>query len=165
MADDKQIPAPDPERAPRSVGFLLSQLGFFAAGNFAEALKPVGISPPEFLLLRFVDAKAGQAQNALAERLAVPPSRMVALVDSLEERGLIERRTDAKDRRVRTLHLTDQGMACLGKASEVALDYERDLCAPLEEGERDALIDLLQKLAAGQTDLGGVHPGLRRIAD
>jgi DNA-binding MarR family transcriptional regulator len=127
---------PVAEQAPRSVGFLISQLGFFSSRGFMEALEPVGIGPREFLLMRFVEAAPGQSQQALAERLGVPASRMVAVVDHLEEAALVERRADPADRRV------------------------RGLCAGINREEREQLIDLLQKLQAGQTNLKGVHPGL-----
>jgi DNA-binding MarR family transcriptional regulator len=160
MADDLKIEPPVPDRPPRSVGFLISQLGFFSSKRFSEALAPLGIGPREFLLLRFVAASAGQSQQALAERLGVPPSRMVALVDDLEGRGLVERRNDPEDRRVRGLHLTSKGRSTPERAAEVALDYESRLCEPLSAEERDRLIDLLQKVQSGQTELRGVHPGL-----
>jgi DNA-binding MarR family transcriptional regulator len=161
MADEEpRVEPPDAERPPRSVGFLISQLGFFSSRGFMEALAPVGIDPREFLLLRFVAATEGQSQQALAERLAVPPSRMVALVDRLEEAGFVERRPDPEDRRVRRLHLTRKGRGVLGRASEIAIDYETRLCAGINREEREQLIDLLQKLQVGQTALGGVHPGL-----
>jgi DNA-binding MarR family transcriptional regulator len=148
-------------RAPRSVGFLISQLGFFSSKRFMEALKPVGIDPREFLLLRFVAASEGQSQQALAERMAIPASRMVALVDHLEEAGFLERRPDPEDRRVRGLHLTRKGRTVLERAGKIAIDYETKLCAGINREEREQLIDLLQKLQKGQTALGGVHPGMR----
>jgi DNA-binding MarR family transcriptional regulator len=160
MADELKIEPPVPDQPPRSVGFLISQLGFFSSKSFAEALKPLGIGPREFLLLRFVAASDGQPQHALAERLGVPPSRMVTLVDQLEEQGLLERRPDPDDRRVRAVHLTKKGRETLGRASEVAIGYERQLCSPLEQDEREQLIDLLQKIQEGETELRGVHPGL-----
>ena len=92
--DDLRIEPPVAEQAPRSVGFLISQLGFFSSKGFMEALAPLGIGPREFLLMRFVDASEGRSQQALAERLGIPPSRMVALVDHLEEAGFVERRPD-----------------------------------------------------------------------
>ena len=125
-----------------------------------DALAPLEIDPKEFLLMRFVAASEGQSQQALAERLAVPASRMVALVDRLEEAGLIERRPDPEDRRVRGLHLTRKGRGVLERAGKIAIDYETRLCAGINRQEREQLIDLLQKLQASQTDLGGVHPGL-----
>jgi len=160
--EELRIEPPVAERAPRSVGFLISQLGFFSARGFMEALAPVGIDPKEFLLIRFVAASEGQSQQALAERLGVPASRMVALVDRLEEEGLVERRPNPEDRRIRGLHLTRKGKGVLERAGKIAIDYETQLCAGINREEREQLIDLLQKLQAGQTDLGGVHPGLVR---
>jgi len=151
---------PEAERAPRSVGFLISQLGFFSSKRFMDALEPLGIGPRDFSLMRFVDASDGQSQHALAERLGIPPSRMVALVDGLEEMGLVERRPDPDDRRVRGLFLTRKGRTVLEKAGKIAIDYETQLCAGINREERDRLIDLLQRLQVTQTDLGGVHPGM-----
>jgi DNA-binding MarR family transcriptional regulator len=158
--DDLRIEPPVAEHAPRSVGFLISQLGFFSSKGFMEALAPLGIGPREFLLMRFVDASKGQSQQALAERLGIPPSRMVALVDHLEEAGFVERRPDPEDRRVRGLHLTRRGRAVLERAGKIAIDYETRLCAGINREEREQLIDLLQKLQESQTHLRGVHPGL-----
>ena len=155
-----RIEEPEAERAPRSVGFLISQLGFFSSRRFTQALEPLGIDPRDFLLMRFVDAGEGPPQQALAERLGIPPSRMVALVDHLEDMGLLERRPDPEDRRVRGLFLTRKGRSVLEKAGKIAIDYETQLCAGINRKEREQLIDLLQRLQVTQTDLGGVHPGM-----
>jgi DNA-binding MarR family transcriptional regulator len=155
-----RIEAPVADTPPRSVGFLISQLGFFTSKGFMDALAPIGIDPREFLLMRFVVADEGRSQQALAERLAIPASRMVALVDRLEEAGFIERRPDKDDRRVRRLHLTRKGRGVLERAGKIAIDYETRLCAGINREEREQLIDLLQKLQASQTHLRGVHPGL-----
>ena len=158
--DELRIEPPAADTPPRSVGFLLSQLGFFSSRAFTEALEPLGIGPRDFLLMRFVAAAEGQSQQALAERLGVPASRMVALVDHLEEAGFVERHLDPEDRRVRGLHLTRKGRGVLERASEIAIDYETRLCAGINREEREQLIDLLQKLQQSQTHLRGVHPGL-----
>jgi DNA-binding MarR family transcriptional regulator len=155
-----RIEEPAVERAPRSVGFLISQLGFFSSRRFHEALEPLGIGPRDFLLMRFVAASDGQSQHSLADRLNVPPSRMVALVDHLEDAGLVERRPDPEDRRVRGLYLTRKGRGVLDRASKIAIDYETQLCAGINREEREQLIDLLQRLQVTQTDLRGVHPGM-----
>src|SRR3954453_13295413 len=123
---------PAPDVSPRSVGFLLSQLGFSSSKCFAEELAPLGIHPGEFALMRFVAASEGQSQQALAERLGVPPSRMVAKVDGLEQAGVRGRRADPDDRRVRALHLTRKGRDVLERASKVAVDYESRLCSELK---------------------------------
>lgn len=160
VLDNGDAPAAAADRAPRSVGFLLSQLGYSASQRFLEALKPLGLHPREFLLLRFISAAEGRSQQALASLLAVPPSRMVALVDHLEELGLIERRPDPHDRRVRALHLTDRGRKVHQRAIAVAIEHEQSLCSGLSESEREQLIDLLHKLQPELIELRGVHPGL-----
>jgi DNA-binding MarR family transcriptional regulator len=158
--DELRVEAPMADRPPRSVGFLISQLGFFSSKGFMDALAPIGLDPREFLLMRFVAASDGPSQQALSERLAVPASRMVALVDRLEEAGFVERRPDPEDRRVRRLYLTRKGRGVLERAGKIAIDHETRLCAGINREEREQLIDLLQKLQASQTDLRGVHPGL-----
>lgn len=158
--EELRVEPPVAERPPRSVGFLISQLGFFSSRGFTEALEPVGIDPREFLLMRFIAASEGQSQQVLAEQVGVPASRMVALVDHLEEAGLVERRPNPEDRRIRELHLTRKGKGSLERAKKIAIDYETQLCAGINREERETLIDLLQKLQVSQTELGGVHPGL-----
>jgi DNA-binding MarR family transcriptional regulator len=158
--EELRLEPPVADQAPRSVGFLISQLGFFSSKGFMAALEPIGIGPREFLLMRFVQTTQGQSQQALAERLGVPASRMVAMVDHLEEAGLVERRPDPEDRRVRGLYLTRKGRGTLERAAKIAIDYETRLCAGINREEREQLIDLLQKLQAGQIHLKGVHPGL-----
>ncbi|HKP90936.1 MAG TPA: MarR family winged helix-turn-helix transcriptional regulator [Thermoleophilaceae bacterium] len=160
MSDAPALAPSVPETSPRSVGFLLSQLGLASSKRFAEALRPLGVHPGEFALMRYVEASEGQSQQALAERLGIPPSRMVAKVDSLEERGLVERRSDPADRRVRALHLTPKGRRVLKRAGEVAVDHESRLTADLAPGDREQLVDLLQRLQPGLVELRGVHPGL-----
>ena len=162
--NELRIEAPVVSTPPRSVGFLISQLGFFSSKGFMDALAPIGLDPREFLLMRFVAADEGQSQQALAERLTIPASRMVALVDRLEEVGFVERRPDKDDRRVRRLHLTRKGRGVLERAGKIAIDYETRLCAGINREEREQLIDLLQKLQASQTQLRGVHPGLGQNA-
>jgi DNA-binding MarR family transcriptional regulator len=143
-----------------SLGFLLSQLGFIAAKRFQAVLEPLGIDPRSFLLLRFILREEGQSQQALGETLRIPPSRMVAVVDGLEERGLVERRPNPSDRRARALYVTAEGRRLLGEAVKIAMEHEARVGASLTPDERRQVIALLQKLAAEMNLLSGVHPGL-----
>src|SRR5919204_5753472 len=93
----------------RSVGFMLSTLGYAISRRFHQVLEPLELEPSQFAVLRTVGANQGQSQHALADNLHISPSHMVAIVDELERRGLVERRPQPGDRRVRTLHLTSVG--------------------------------------------------------
>ena len=85
---------------------------------------------------------------------------MVAFVDELEERALVERRRNPRDRRAHALHLTAKGRRLFEKATAIAEDYETRLCGSLSAAERQRLLELLQRIAADQDTPIGVHPGL-----
>jgi DNA-binding MarR family transcriptional regulator len=143
--------------------FLLAQLGAHAAGRYAEKVAELELDPPQTGVLHLVAREAGLSQQALADRLGVVPSRVVALVDGLEGRGLLARRRSATDRRSYELHLTDAGRALLGRLREVATAHERDVTAALGAEERAQLVDLLRRVADQQGLTPGVHPGYRRL--
>jgi DNA-binding MarR family transcriptional regulator len=129
-----------------SVGFTISSTGHAVSRRFKETLAPLELEPREFALLRAVGADEGASQQAIGERQQIPPSRMVALVDALEERGLVERRQNPRDRRTRALYATKSGRKLLLRAFTLATALERDLCADLSAAERQQLIELLQRV-------------------
>ena len=143
-----------------SVSFLLSQLGYTTSRRFKQALASLGIEPRQFAMLRFIAMAEGQSQQAIASALQIPPSRMVSLVDDLEERGLLERRQDPADRRARALHLTRAGRRLLEQAWKVAMETEQVTVQGWSDKDRQKLLELLNRLAAQHGLTLGVHPGL-----
>ena len=127
--------------------YLLVQLGTRAARMFAERLAPLGLEPRHAGLLFRLAANEGRSQQALGELLGLNPTRMVFLVDELEQRGLVERRRNAADRRSYALYLTASGRDMLRAISETAGAGHGLLGASLSEGERGQLAGLLRKLA------------------
>jgi DNA-binding MarR family transcriptional regulator len=143
------------------VAFNLSSLGYAIAKGFKAILGPFELHPREFAVLRAVGFQEGQTQQALADRLQIPRSRMVAIVDELEARGFLERHPNPSDRRVRELHLTDTGRTALEEAFAQAVAYEQQVTAPLEQQERKQLLDLLQRVSSGLGIGAGAHTALR----
>lgn len=143
---------------------MLSRLGYQAGAAMGEALGELGLELRQFGLLRLLASSQGSSQRALGEMLRITPNRMVALVDGLESKGLIERRTHPEDRRAYTLTLTEAGHAALRQGIDAGIGVETQLCAPLEPAEREQLLSLLRKLATASDErLGGlpdVHPGM-----
>jgi DNA-binding MarR family transcriptional regulator len=160
---DQPLPAAVP--AFQSVGFTLSTTGYVVARRFREILAPLSLEPKEFALLRAAAATEGQSQQAVGDRLKIPSSRMVAFVDALEARGLIERRLNPDDRRARALYLTDAGRELLGRAFTVAAGYEQDLCADLSEQEREQLLALLQRVGGRLGLPAGMHAAHAALAE
>jgi DNA-binding MarR family transcriptional regulator len=146
-----------------SPAFLLAQVGAHAAAKFAERLSAVNLSPPHAGILRVVHTSGGISQQSLAEHLRILPSRLVVLIDELEERGMVERRADPADRRSYALHLSDKGRDTIKAIGRVARDHQDALLASLSTQERDLLASLLLRVADQQELRPGVHPGFARL--
>jgi DNA-binding MarR family transcriptional regulator len=87
---------------------------------------------------------------------------MVAIVDELERRELLERRPHARDRRVRNLHLTAAGKRLLKQAERRAQQFDRQVSDPLTELELQQLLGLLHRVAAAlDLEPGAAHAALR----
>lgn len=156
---------PESTAAFHSVGFTVSTIGYAASRAFHRILEPLDLEPREFALLRAVAASEGQSQQAIGERLQIPSSRMVAFVDALEARSLIERRHNPADRRTRALHLTPEGRELMNRAFALALAHEQRLCAELSDPERERLLELLQRVGAQLGMPPGVHAAHSALAD
>lgn len=156
--------APGPASAAGpGVAFLLAQLGAHGALRFAERIAELDLTPPQTGLIRAIAAQPGQSQQALAQLLGTPPSRLVALLDGLDERGIVERRRNPDDRRLHAVHLTDAGHALVRRIGEVARAHDDAICGALDPEERSQLRVLLARIADDQGLTPGVHPGYRRI--
>ncbi|MET7395195.1 MarR family transcriptional regulator [Dactylosporangium sp. NPDC005572] len=154
-----------PDREDRSWGgaaFLLAQLGAHATTAFAQRVAELDLTPPQAGLLRMLAQVPGQSQQTYAERLGMPPSRFVTLVDTMEQRGLVERRRGEPDRRAYALYLTDDGQELKRRLDAIGRAHEDDLCAALTTVERATLRELLTRMAQQQNLTAGVHPGYRQ---
>jgi DNA-binding MarR family transcriptional regulator len=147
---------------PKGTAFLLSQVGAHAATRFAERISELGVIPADVGVLRMIATQPGRSQQSLAEELGVVPSRVVALVDNLERKGLVERRRNPKDRRNYELHLTTAGTQVMSRMRGLASAHENDICAALDDGQRAQLTELLEAIAAQQGLTPRVHPGYQQ---
>jgi DNA-binding MarR family transcriptional regulator len=156
----------DPHRHPAlsgSLAFLLSKVGAQSAAGFAKRLAALQVAPAHAGILRVLRQADGLSQQALGEKLHVFASRLVELLDGLEERGLVERRVSPADRRRHALYLTEKGREMLEKIDRIAGEHQDALCAALTERERAQLAALRRRIADEQGLTPGVHPGYRTL--
>jgi DNA-binding MarR family transcriptional regulator len=146
-----------------SLAFLLSQVGAHGSARFAERLEPIGLKSAHAGILRVLGHADGLSQQALGEKLGIFPSRLVGVLDELEQRGLVERRDNLNDRRSYALYLTDAGRQALEQIGRIGHEHQQALCAALDESERAQLARFLTRIAAEQGLTPGVHPGYRKL--
>lgn len=144
--------------------FLLAQLGAHAANQFTERLAVLQLTPADAGILRLLRVAAAISQQELSEKLRIHPSRLVAILDNLERRQLVERKPNPNDRRLYSLHLTRAGGEILERIGKVAREHQDALLSALGAGDRKKLTELLQQVADQQKLTRGVHPGYQRLA-
>jgi DNA-binding MarR family transcriptional regulator len=131
-----------------SPGFLLARLGVGYKARALERADEAGFELYDYSVLAMLAEGVRETQSTIAQSLDVDPSRMVALLDSLEQRGLIERQRDPQDRRRHVVSITPAGKRELTRVRGVVKKLEGEFFAPLDEAKRAQLYAILVELAA-----------------
>lgn len=133
----------------RRLGYLLKHVQIRLTDAVAKVLEPFGVDGRELAVLVVLAGEYPLSQLEAANRLGVDRTSMVAIIDTLEDKGLVERRRSPEDRRKNIVELTAAGQDCLREAEHARMEAERVFLAPLAEGEADQLSRTLQTLLKG----------------
>ena len=141
-------PAGPPAELAGRLGYLLKHAQLGLAELTASALEPFGVSGRELAVLTVLAGDEPASQQQAARRLGVDRTTMVALIDALEDNGLVRRHADAGDRRRNVVELTPAGRDTLHRAGQAAAEAERRFLAPLSTPDaqrlKAALLALIQ---------------------
>jgi DNA-binding MarR family transcriptional regulator len=113
--------------------------------GFERALRPYGISPAQYNVLRILRGAGpdGLCRNEIRDRLLSRMPDVTRLLDRMEDGGLVTRVRSDADRRLVSTRLTDRGRALVDQLDQpVAEEHERQL-GHLSEDQLRALIELL----------------------
>ena len=127
--------------------FLLKRLGFVAKERALAAYDEAGLHPYHHAVLALLDEGSRETQGSIADALGYDRGQLVGLLDDLEQRGLVERRRDPKDRRRHLVRVTAAGREALAKLRTLATQTEDGFLTGLDEEERAQLHALLLRLA------------------
>jgi DNA-binding MarR family transcriptional regulator len=108
-----------------------------------------GITMWEYIALSHLGRGAAGSQLAMAEAIGYDKTRLIALLEGLEVRGLVRREPDPRDRRARVVRLTPAGTRTLRAARTDIRRMERRVLSDLSAEERDVLLAVLPRLAEG----------------
>jgi DNA-binding MarR family transcriptional regulator len=137
--------APSPELAHR-LGYLLKHAQQGLAELTSAALAPHGLSGRELAVLLVLGDCEPASQQQAARKLGVDRTTMVALLDVLEDKGLVARRSDEHDRRRNVVALTTAGRTTLGLATTASDEAEQRFLAPLDPVVAEQLRNALYAL-------------------
>lgn len=123
---------------------LFFEIGMAQRVKAGAALAELGLGFAQAHALRMLDPEEPIAMSALAERLFCDASNVTGLVDRLEARGLVERRSSEHDRRVKALTLTPAGVALRDQVLAV-MSEPPEAIAALPAADQRALRDILAR--------------------
>ena len=129
------------------LGWLLKHARERFATLSGSVVEPCGVSGRELAVLTVLGSGQPPSQLEAAQRLAIDRTTMVALLDVLEGRGLVERRTDPIDRRRNIVVLTTRGQEALRCGSRATDEAEATFLAPLAAEDREAFRRMLRLVA------------------
>lgn len=107
-------PAPSTEVA-HQLSRAFFDLVMRQTGWFRSASADCGLSPFQAKTLLHMDAKRPSTMSEVAQTAACEPSNLTGIIDKLEARGLVRRRSTSDDRRIKMVSLTPEGAALRGR--------------------------------------------------
>ena len=137
---------PEQQAAEADLGDLVMRLARSLRHRGAEVTAPWGLAPHQVRALRVVARHGDIRPGELAGHLRVAPRSVTDVVDSLVERGLVQRRPDPTDRRATVLSLTDDGRTLIAKVERARRSDSHAYFERLTDDDRAALRRILTTL-------------------
>jgi DNA-binding MarR family transcriptional regulator len=115
-----------------------------------EALKPSGLTPPQYNVLRILRGARPEALkcSTISQRMIADDPDLTRLLDRLEAAGLVEKSRDPADRRAMNVRITAKGLQVLEAAAKAVRDRIDTALAPLGRKKLELLADLLEQVRA-----------------
>jgi len=137
----------DPESERPDLGAMVLRLGRALIAAERPVLAAHGVSMWGYIVLSALADESMRTQAALARAIGADKTRIISVLDELQERALIEREPDPEDRRVRLLRLTPDGRHLYAAVHAGIRKAEELLLGDLTAADRRAFLRVLQRLA------------------
>jgi DNA-binding MarR family transcriptional regulator len=114
----------------------------------AATIEGSGLHPGHLGVLGALTDAGPMNQRRLSELTLIEKSSMVLFLDTLEEGGWVRRVRDPADRRAHIVEITEEGAARFTSLAVKLKALQDRFLAPLDQSERDLLVDLLSRLGS-----------------
>ena len=130
------------------LGFSIHDTSRLRRIIYNQALKPAGVTRSQAWVLAYLSRQDGMAQSELAAELDLGKVALGGLVDRLEAAGMVERRGDARDRRMKRIFLTAVGRKVINKMREISAVTNTRILEGVDPAEVRATVRTLQQIKA-----------------
>jgi len=139
------------EHALSWIGKIHYDFGFLVQKAFGE--QGLDLSKEQWSVLKRLHTNDGQPQNDLAFITHRDKASMNRLINTMEAKDLVVRKTDENDRRVNRIFLTDFGKEIIKKVQPIMYDLIPAVQESLTPEEIENLIETLQKVKQKIADI------------
>ncbi|GAA3807278.1 MarR family winged helix-turn-helix transcriptional regulator [Cellulomonas soli] len=143
--DEQETPG---TTGPTSSLGLLRWIGWAQRKAAEEWVRARDLSHEQGFVLGYLVQNPGSIQRDIAQVSRTSAASVSSLLQGLERRGLIERRTEAGDERSKRVHATPEGAELVAGFGDAMAAADETILAPLDQAERATLHALLTKITA-----------------
>jgi MarR family transcriptional regulator, organic hydroperoxide resistance regulator len=129
--------------APHNMGYRIKLLSQLLSRRFQERLEPFGLTPFHWLVLCCLWQEDGLPTSSIGEQLQQVGGTLTGVLDRMEERGLVYRERDRRDRRIWRIWLTDAGKELQDILPPIAVELREQALKGFSEDERERMSQLI----------------------
>ncbi|MEZ2228413.1 MULTISPECIES: MarR family transcriptional regulator [unclassified Microcoleus] len=129
--------------APHSIGYRLKLLGQLGTRRLQEALEPFGLTPFHWLVLCCLWQEDGLATSSIGDKLQQVGGTLTGVIDRMEERDLVRRERDTRDRRIWRIWLTDAGREMQEVLPPVVAEVREQSMTGISQADRERFSELI----------------------
>jgi DNA-binding MarR family transcriptional regulator len=129
----------------KSAGYLANHMARLFATGLHQRIRALGLAPAQFMTLLELWGGDGITQKELVKRLDVEQATMANTLSRMQRDGLIIRKSDKKDRRAQSVHLTPKARELEAEATAAAMAQNNLALSDLSQEEQQLFLDLMQR--------------------
>lgn len=130
-----KLPFPSEDGLSGLLGYQLRRASVAFQADLAETLRPFDLRMITYTALVLLETNPGLSQSQLAGLMDIERPNLVAIIDELQDRGLLTRDRSEEDRRSYALNLTDDGRTLAKKATQAVAKHEARLLDGLSDND------------------------------
>ena len=134
--------------APHSLGYRIKLLSQLLGRTFQERLEPFGLTAFHWVVLCCLWEEDGLATSTIGERLKQVGGTLTGVLDRMEERGLVRRERDSRDRRIWRIWLTESGKQLEQVLPPIAVEIREEAMMGIPIADRELFSELIDRAIA-----------------
>lgn len=131
---------------------LMVNQAIFQKKILNELIK-IGLTPGQPKVLEYLNQNDGSIQKNIANGCHIDPATLTGILDRMEEKNLIERKSINGNRRSSHVYLTECGKKYSEDVLKVFIKEENIAFKGISESEQQQFIDILYKIYSNMTDM------------